>query len=303
MTIKGSTLQHFQGRLLLRGMVVVLLLLSVAISGCKQHEATRKEPANTEVKGKEADSIEVTYIGNEGFLISMPGTKLLIDALQSTKYYDSIPAGLRGKMNMAESPFDGVAYLLVTHPHKDHFDPSMVAAYLANNPQVKLIAGKDTWDTLQGRGYLLKNPGESIDLKLGETRTIREGGTSITAIRLKHSGEQKVSNLAYLIESGGCSILHTGDAVLWLNDQYLTGSVWDSLHLTILFTEYFGTNKSYVDFIRNNLRPRHLVFMHIRKDRIAETKQEASVVFKDATIFERQMEKMVFYQYDLGKKQ
>jgi len=302
MTTKGSTFQDYYGILGVRVMLLQLLISAAALSGCNQQEGAKKETTNAEAIEKAADSIEVTYIGNEGFLISMPGTKLLIDALQSTKYYDSVPAGLRGKMNRAEAPFDGVKYLLVTHPHKDHFDPDMVAVYLADNPQVRLIAGKDSWDTLQGRGYLLKNPGESIDLKLGETKTIREGGTSITAVRLKHSGGADVVNLAYLVQSGETSIMHTGDAVLWLNDQYLTGFDWDSLNLTILFTEYFGSNKSYVDFIRNNIKPRHLVFMHIRKDRIAETKREASAVFKGAYIFESQMEERVFFANFPGKE-
>src|SRR5512140_678587 len=76
------------------------------------------------------NALEVTYLANEGFMIAMGNTKVLIDALYNSKHFPSPSEALAAKMIDGISPFDNVDYALVTHDHGDHFDGEIMSRFL-----------------------------------------------------------------------------------------------------------------------------------------------------------------------------
>ena len=78
--------------------------------------------------------IFVQHLATVGFLLIGGGRKFLIDGI-----YGEPPRGMsalspetRKKLLDGEPPFDGVTHVLVSHYHKDHFDPAMVRDFLRN---------------------------------------------------------------------------------------------------------------------------------------------------------------------------
>jgi len=162
--------------------------------------------------------IEVTYIANEGILITTLEKKVLIDALfdNPNPNYAAPSKDMLEGMQSGRAPFDNVDLVLVTHNHPDHFSPSFAARFMENNPNALLIAAIDAtdamkettkdWEQVQDRVF-------SFDLKAGETAEKSVDGISVRIFRTLHSGDlESPHNLMYLIKMDGRIIFHEGDS-------------------------------------------------------------------------------------------
>ena len=88
------------------------------------------------------EKIDVTYIANTGFLIESNGKKVLIDALFKNGWDNYlVPTNsVVSKIIDHQAPFNKANLMLITHNHEDHFNDSMVVAYLNSNSENILIA-------------------------------------------------------------------------------------------------------------------------------------------------------------------
>jgi L-ascorbate metabolism protein UlaG (beta-lactamase superfamily) len=227
---------------------VVLLLEIFLVIGCGQNN---KEHA-----------LEVTYIANEGFMIAMGSTNVLIDALPASKYYVNPSDTLAARMMNGIPPFDKVDYFLVTHDHADHFNAEMMCRFLLNHPAVQLIAGSETCSKLTGDSIADRRR-SAVELQMGQHVTIRGEKAEIMAVRLGHGGGPNINNLAYFVRSNGYSILHVGDAKLSDNEEYLRTIDWSSYTVDLLFVEYFDQSSQSREIIENMIKPKHVILMHI----------------------------------------
>ena len=81
--------------------------------------------------------IDVTYIANAGFLIESGGKKVLIDALFKNGWNTYlVPSDtVVSKIIKQQIPFTNANLKLITHNHGDHFNDSLVVAYLNGNSE------------------------------------------------------------------------------------------------------------------------------------------------------------------------
>jgi L-ascorbate metabolism protein UlaG (beta-lactamase superfamily) len=163
------------------------------------------------------DGVSITYLANEGVLISSGTKKVLIDALfQEYRGYatpaDSTARALAG----AAPPFDSVDLVLVTHRHGDHFHPVPVVAHLRSNPQAVLVTSAQVIDSLRGRLMPDAVPESQLLSRTtapGDQRREVINGISIYLLGLPHGGERHraVEHLGFVVELGGRRVLHVGD--------------------------------------------------------------------------------------------
>jgi L-ascorbate metabolism protein UlaG (beta-lactamase superfamily) len=166
--------------------------------------------------GAPSDSVRVTYIGNEGFLIEVDSHAVLIDALfrEGVSGYASHEPKLRRQLEKAEPPFSSVDVVLATHYHADHFDPSSVGTHLVNNRKAAFISTQQSvseletsfpaWRHVRSR-VIASTPPEGV-------RAVYEfGPVRVSALNLHHGRDRPVENLGFLIEVGGWTFLHIGD--------------------------------------------------------------------------------------------
>ena len=113
----------------MRGYRVVLLLGILQVAGCRQDNHKH--------------ALEVTYIANEGFMIAMGSTKVLIDALPNSKYYVNPSDTMVARVMDDIPPFDKVDIVLVTHDHPDHFNAEMMSRFLLKHPAAQCIASSE----------------------------------------------------------------------------------------------------------------------------------------------------------------
>lgn len=234
-------------------------------------------------------TLEVTYIANEGFLIAMGGTKILIDALHKSKYYANPSDTLVARMINGVPPFADIDYMLVTHEHADHFNAQMVSRFLARHPKTRLIANSEICSKLAQEGVSQRQC-TRIDLKMGHHRAIRGKKAEIVALRLEHSGSGELTNLAYLVRANGFTIVHVGDALLAQDQDDIRAFDWSPYHVDLLFIGYGDTGSLSQQIIRNVIKPKRVVLMHIPPSEVEDVRSAAAEADPRTIVFGRQLQ-------------
>lgn len=172
------------------------------------------------VRAGSMENTQVTYIANEGVLIERNGKKVLIDAVHD--FYDEnyLPTPFTdfNKMINRKDPFENIEYLLISHPHGDHFDPEMTIQFLNNHPEAELPASSQVYDSLSRIHSFEAVSGNiyTIPAELDKPFEVKKNGVGIEVVYLKHVNERHpwIQNLGHLIEIDGIRFLHVGDADL-----------------------------------------------------------------------------------------
>lgn len=191
-----------------------LLLLAMTSVVCAQ---PRSSASQTETKSDAR--LTLTYVGNEGVLISDGAKSVLIDGLHreyGPEYLFPTP-DLLSEMEQAKPPFDTVRIVLVSHVHLDHFHPESVGLHLKNNPKATLVSTAQQMIDI-ARGYkdheAIRSQTREITPEVRERVVYEKDGIKITLLGLKHGGDRHwwVKNLGHIIEIGGKKLFHFGDA-------------------------------------------------------------------------------------------
>jgi L-ascorbate metabolism protein UlaG (beta-lactamase superfamily) len=192
--------------------------------------------------GTLTDSLRITYVGNEGFLIEADGKKVLIDALFRTSApgYVSHAPTLRRQLEQASAPFDDVDVVLATHYHADHFDPRSVGSHLVNNKegrfisttqsQAELEASFPAWRHIRPR-VTGCNPPEGV------RETFEVDGIRVSAMNLHHGRERPIENLGFLVQIGDWTLLHIGDTEVSFEE--LAAQKLNEMDVDVFFVPYW----------------------------------------------------------------
>ena len=165
---------------------------------------------------------EITYVGNEGFMISNNNKKVFIDAL----YYYSYGAGIlnvdtavRNRIVGNKEKFANADLFLITHNHPDHYDQTMMTNYLTNNPKAKLVAQSDIVSGITKSSLTSQLVGikpvqyQSIDTTVNNI--------PLTVYNLIHNTGYRVYNVGYVADIDGFRIFHSGDNTFEDTTEYV----------------------------------------------------------------------------------
>ena len=216
-----------------------------------------------------AAGVSITFLANEGVMLSSGTRKVLIDGLfqkYETGYAvaaDSTQAALAG----ARAPFDDVNLILVTHRHGDHFHPAPVVAHLRANPRATLLTSRQVIDSLRSR--IPPNAGLGRRML---ARTMVPGsrgreeidGIAVEVLGLPHGGRRHrgVEHLGYIVELGGRRVLHVGDTEV--SETAFAPFRLDTARLDVaLLPAWMVTSREGRRVIERWIRPRQVVVFHV----------------------------------------
>jgi L-ascorbate metabolism protein UlaG (beta-lactamase superfamily) len=227
--------------------------------------------------------LTITFLANEGVMLSSGSRKVLIDALflrYGREYAvpaDSTQAALAG----ARAPFDAVDLVLATHRHGDHFDPRPVSSHLQANPRATFLASQQVIDSLRRFAPARAIPADRTLARTtapGSHRREVANGVRVQVLGLSH-GERHadVEHLGYVVELGGRRVLHVGDTGV-IEQDYARIRL-DTARIDVaLLPSWMVTSEEGRRVIDRWIRPRHVVAIHAGSgwfDRTAREVQEA----------------------------
>ncbi len=219
------------------------------------------------VRPPQRAGVTLTFLANEGVMLSADGKKVLIDAL-FLKYERgyAVPAdSTLAALQRARPPFDSVDVVLVTHRHGDHFHPAPVTAHLRANQRATLVSSRQVMDSLGGFAPARALPAERL-----MSRTMRPGtrrreviaGITVELLGLPHGGHPRVEHIGYIVELGGRRVLHVGDADL--SEETLAPFRLDTARIDVALLPYWAVvGRKQRQAIERWVRPRQVVAFHV----------------------------------------
>lgn len=221
-------------------------------------------------------AIDITYIANEGFLISSRGSKVLIDGIFTEGFgrFQTPTAETLAKESQASPPFDNIMALLVSHYHPDHINPAYVIRHLLYDTEAVLIAPAQANDRLKDiNGYKVIDKQVVVaSPNLNSAATWRSREMSVKVVPLQHANNdtRDIQNLGFIITIGGFKLFHFGDA------SAADVSVYKSLNLAdenidVAFLPYWfldGENGDKGLEISRTIKPKAIVLMHVETGQV-----------------------------------
>ena len=243
-----------------------------------------------------ADGVTITFLANEGVMLSSGGQKVLIDAL-FLKYGPeyAVPAdSTQASLRRARDPFDSVNVVLVTHRHGDHFHPVPMAAHLRANPGATLLTSQQVIDSLRGQlsAEELRSPRiMSRTTAPGMRRRESVAGITVELLGLPHGGTRHriVEHLGYVVEIGGRRVLHVGDTDV--SEANFAPFRLDTARIDVaLIPTWAVTNDEGRRVIERWIRPKQVVAFHVGTDDADRAVRDVRSAMPNAVTFSKSLE-------------
>ncbi|MGD9100655.1 MAG: SUMF1/EgtB/PvdO family nonheme iron enzyme [Anaerolineae bacterium] len=242
--------------------------------------------------------LEITYIGNAGFLIASSDDKVLVDALYRGCCGYTIPSERRTLMEQALPPFDGVDLILTTHVHADHFDPLVVGAHLENNPHAILVSTEQVVNQLRSvfPGFDdVRDRARAVQLTEGERTQATLNGIELEMLNLPHSPDAdggRPEHMGFLFSVGGVKLLHLGDSEATLSELRVYQLPDENIDVAFVPYPYLierGNHKA----VREGIQAKQIIATHLA---VAGESREwicdsIEAYFPEAVVFHAEMEK------------
>lgn len=258
-----------------RKTIIILLLLSyITVSTYAQKE-----------------KVDVTYVGNSGFLIKIGDKKILIDALFKGFAGDyNLPEHIQEKLRLAQAPFNDVDLILVTHAHGDHIDPDMLREHLKNNPKAIFASTQQLVDHMKDssdRSIAFNPTKEKSDKK-------EIGSFSIETFLLPHGPDSRIINIGFLVTVYGVTLFQTGD---FDYEQYTFEDFRDlqlpEKKIDLAFIQHYdlrGESLLSDKFVREGISANYIFPIHYHFTTPSFDKSIVRENYPDAIIFNEELE-------------
>jgi L-ascorbate metabolism protein UlaG (beta-lactamase superfamily) len=246
-------------------------------------------PALGAARQERLDGVTVTFIANEGVMLSSGDKKVLIDALfHRYKSYAIAPESVQTALATARAPFDDVDAILVTHEHGDHFHPAPVVAHMLANPRAALLASEQVIGHVR-----TQRPPSGVAARFharttpsGVRRTVVINGVSIEVLGMRH---HDVEHLGYIVDIGGRRVLHVGDT----DDPESAFAPFrlDTARIDVaLVPAGMVGDAAARRAIERWIKPKHLAAIHLPEQIDAETRRLMQAAPPGTTFFSRPLE-------------
>ena len=245
----------------------------------------------------QGSSIDITYIANEGVLISAGGKQVLIDGLhrEYQPAYAFLPPAEREKIETAKPPFDKIDLILVSHVHLDHFHPESIGRHLHHNPKALLVSSQQVVEEIEKnykdyQSIKARVTGATPDWK--EKVAMKVAGIDFEILRLRHGTGRHaaIQNLGHVIKLGGKKILHIGDADTAVENFEKFNLDEQGIDIAFL-PAWFLLGPEEQALVRDHIKPKQIIAVHISPDESEKTTAQIKQAFPNAVAFTTMLEK------------
>lgn len=262
--------------------------------------------------------MEITYIANNGFIISSDNKKIIIDGLFGRgEQHDAIETPSHetlSKLENAKEPFDKVDLVAASHVHWDHFDPLLTIEFLKHNSKAFFISTEQVYNSIKEtpaycealQNQLIVAPGSPA-----VQSSFNINGIDVRTLVLKHSPyyekdnngkmynrHENIQNLGFIFTIENKKIFHCGDAdVLDLNENELFELGKENFD--VVFQDrgiMYLDDPQKIDNMLRFLHPSHIILMHackMEKENLVKLKNEHKKLFPQVEIFMNSLDTLI----------
>lgn len=171
-----------------------------------------------------AHQASVTYVANEGVLITNGSQKVLFDPFfhQAFGTYQLVPKETKQAIFAGTKPFNDLTAIVISHAHDDHFAADEVLQYLQKYPATQLVAPQQAVTELMAlRGaQAVSAQVTSVSLAFNQPpKAFELAGLLFDVVRIPHAGwpsRADVENLVFRVTlndpAKSVTVMHLGDA-------------------------------------------------------------------------------------------
>jgi L-ascorbate metabolism protein UlaG (beta-lactamase superfamily) len=248
--------------------------------------------------------VGITYISNDGFLISSKTKNVVVDALIKNPWgYSNTPDKVFENMVKARPPFERIDLLLFSHAHRDHFEPEMAAKVLMAHPETILVGNEIVYKELkEAAGNDFSKISAQVKNINPEWGTIVEEsihGLDFKIFPVNHGmPERPYVTLAYLMDIAGIKVLHMGDIYAPSNEEYFKTFQLQKLDIDVAFIDpFFLLDKIGQQMAKEFITPKRIIPMHMREYEIERYARELKNFYTNIDVFRECLEKKIFEDF------
>jgi L-ascorbate metabolism protein UlaG (beta-lactamase superfamily) len=163
--------------------------------------------------------VTITSLASQGVMVSDGETRVLLDGLVVEPYalYGGLSAEAARMFDALEGPFADIDLVLVSHRHHEHNQPAHACRFMRGSPGARLVTSEQVIGLMREkcRDLMTGSPRvRAIDPQPGTAVRLVQGGARVTVFPLSHGTRKfaRITNFGHLVELGGVTLLHVGDA-------------------------------------------------------------------------------------------
>ncbi len=280
--------------------VLVVAVVAVVYFVVDRPGASGSPSVDTPASPVQAPAVEITYIANEGVLISSGGKQVLIDGLHR-EYgleYAFLPPAERDKIENAKAPFDAIDLILVSHRHLDHFHPESVGLHLQHNPKAVLVSSQQIVDEVEKnfKGFqAIRSRVTAATPPWRERVAMKVAGIDFEILGLRHGTGRHatIQNLGHIIKLGGKKLLHVGDANTSVENFEKFNLDEEGIDIAIL-PDWFLLYSEGQTIVREHIKPKQIIAVHVSPSNGEKVAAQVRQAFPGAVAFTTMLEKKQF---------
>ncbi len=261
------------------------LVLATSLCASVQRSSEKQNVANNDRR------VLITYIANEGVLISSGDKQVLIDGLhrEYKPDYAFPPADLLKSLESAAPPYDKIRLVLVTHLHLDHFHPTSVGLHLQNNRNAHLVSSDQIADGVKkdftGFGAI-ESRVKRVPHEWKRKVALNVSGINIEGLGLRHSSPHFswIQNLGYVVELDGKKFLHVGDADMTEENFFSLGLVEEKIDVAFIPYWFLLSNAGRA-IVQKQIRPKNVIALHVPPAQAAQVGEQVRQAYPGAFTF------------------
>ena len=245
-------------------------------------------------------TVEITYIANEGVLISSGSKQVLIDGLHREygPEYAFLPDAQRVQIETARAPFNEIDLILVSHRHLDHFHPESVGLHLQHNPKAVLVSSQQVVDEVEKNFknfQAIKARVTAATPPWKEKVAMKVAGIDFEILGVRHGTGRHASiqNLGHIIKLGGKKLLHVGDADTSVENFEKFNLDEEGIDIAFL-PDWFLIGSEGQTLVREHIKPKQIIAVHVSPANGEKVAAQIRQAFPGAIAFTTMLEKKQF---------
>ena len=227
--------------------------------------------------GAQAD-ITITQLANEGVIISDGKTRVMIDGMVVEPYsvYGGLPEDVAAMFRQASGPFAGIDLALISHRDHEHNQPLYACEFAKNSSGTLFVSSSQVFGLMRERCRELVTTSprfREIDPQYGEPQVFEQEGAQVTVFLLSHGSNKSaaIQNYGHLVEIGGMTVLHIGDAAMAPEDFQTAGLDQVKVDVALIPFRYFQPGPG-AAIVQQFLDARVKIAVHIPPGEMEEIK-------------------------------